>query len=631
MLLEQLFFLIESYTIVYMKNTEGTDKYLEGQQEFIVMKKSNRGLSKARKIVIIVAAAVVVLGGTVAAKFYFDNQARYTVIKDVSGSEKQMLITDIQAALDVPVFYTGISVGGVDVSGKTKEEAKALLLEDIQKSAPKVNMTFHVGTKMYPLDPSVFSSESDLDAVLETAYNYNRTSSPTDDIHVLQARYAELATLKTSKKDFPLAFQVGADKIDEVVKDLLEPLETDPVDATVKGFDLETLSFIYTDSVEGVTLDINKAIKEARETVESQVLEKTIVVKTSKKAPKVTKTQLTEALGLVSKFTTNTTTSSNRNNNIDLVCKTMDGLVLLPGESFDFNEFIGQRTSEKGYKEAPGIYNGTTRMELGGGICQTTGTLYHSLLMADLQIDERHPHSWPSDYVNTGTDATVTWGGPNFGFTNNSEYPIAIHSYYADYKVTMEIYGRFLPDGMTIDVIGVVTGSSDPGTPEYVADPTLPVGKTVSDRSSHKYISALCYKIYYDKDGKEIKREQASSSIYPGIRSKIRVGVLAPDGTICPMDPVTGAVTVPTPTPPAETQPMNPSDPGTPTPEPPTTTPTVPPTTTPTEPPTTAPTAPPTTAPTEPPTTAPTEPPTTAPTAPPTTTPTDSPTTTPQP
>ena len=603
MLLEQLFFLIESYTIVYMKNTEGTDKYLEGQQEFIVMKKSNRGLSKARKIVIIVAAAVVVLGGTVAAKFYFDNQARYTVIKDVSGSEKQMLITDIQAALDVPVFYTGISVGGVDVSGKTKEEAKALLLEDIQKSAPKVNMTFQVGTKMYPLDPSVFSSESDLDAVLEAAYNYNRTSSPTDDIHVLQARYAELATLKTSKKDFPLAFQVGADKIDEVVKDLLEPLETDPVDATVKGFDLETLSFIYTDSVEGVTLDINKAIKEARETVESQVLEKTIVVKTSKKAPKVTKAQLTEALGLVSKFTTNTTTSSNRNNNIDLVCKAMDGLVLLPGESFDFNEFIGQRTSEKGYKEAPGIYNGTTRMELGGGICQTTGTLYHSLLMADLQIDERHPHSWPSDYVNTGTDATVTWGGPNFGFTNNSEYPIAIHSYYADYKVTMEIYGRFLPDGMTIDVIGVVTGSSDPGTPEYVADPTLPVGKTVSDRSSHKYISALCYKIYYDKDGKEIKREQASSSIYPGIRSKIRVGVLAPDGTICPMDPVTGAVTVPTPTPPAETQPMNPSDPGTPTPEPPTT----------------APTAPPTTAPTEPPTTAPT------------TTPTDSPTTSPQP
>ena len=630
MLLEQLFFLIESYTIVYMKNTEGTDKYLEGQQEFIVMKKSNRGLSKARKIVIIVAAAVVVLGGTVAAKFYFDNQARYTVIKDVSGSEKQMLITDIQAALDVPVFYTGISVGGVDVSGKTKEEAKALLLEDIQKSAPKVNMTFQVGTKKYPLDPSVFSSESDLDAVLEAAYNYNRTSSPTDDIHVLQARYAELATLKTSKKDFPLAFQVGADKIDEVVKDLLEPLETDPVDATVKGFDLETLSFIYTDSVEGVTLDINKAIKEARETVESQVLEKTIVVKTSKKAPKVTKAQLTEALGLVWKFTTNTTTSSNRNNNIDLVCKAMDGLVLLPGESFDFNEFIGQRTSEKGYKEAPGIYNGTTRMELGGGICQTTGTLYHSLLMADLQIDERHPHSWPSDYVNTGTDATVTWGGPNFGFTNNSEYPIAIHSYYADYKVTMEIYGRFLPDGMTIDVIGVVTGSSDPGTPEYVADPTLPVGKTVSDRSSHKYISALCYKIYYDKDGKEIKREQASSSIYPGIRSKIRVGVLAPDGTICPMDPVTGAVTVPTPTPPAETQPMNPSDPGTPTPEPPTTTP-EPPTTTPTEPPTTAPTAPPTTAPTEPPTTAPTEPPTTAPTAPPTTTPTDSPTTTPQP
>jgi vancomycin resistance protein YoaR len=543
-------------------------KYLEGQQEFIVMKKSNRGLSTVRKIIIIVAAAVVVIGGTVAAKFYFDNQARYTVIKDVSGSEQQILITDIKAALDVPVFYSGISVGGVDVSGKTKEDARTILLEEIQKSAPKVNMTFQVGSKKYPLDPSAFSSENDLDTVLEAAFSYNRTTSPTDDINVLKARYEELSTLKNKKKDFPLSFKVGAEKIDEVVEDLLKPLETKPVDATVKGFDLLTLSFVYTDSSEGMSLDIDQAIKEARETIESQVLEKTIIVKTNKISPKVTKSQFEEKLGKISSFTTNTTTNSNRNTNIDNVCKAMDGLVLLPGESFDFNEFIGQRTAEKGYKEAPGIYNGTTRQELGGGICQTTGTLYHSLLMADLQIDERHPHSWPSDYVTTGTDATVTWGGPNFGFSNNTEYPIAIHCYYADYKVTMEVYGRLLKDGMTIDVVGVVTGSSDPGTPEYVADPTLPVGKTVSERLSHKYISALCFKVYYDKDGKEIKREQASSSIYPAIRAKIRVGVLAPDGTVCPMDPATGTVTVPTPTPPPETVPLNPSDPATPTPTP---------------------------------------------------------------
>ena len=164
--------------------------------------------------------------------------------------------------------------------------------------------------------------------------------------------------------------------------------------------------------------------------------------------------------------------------------------------------------------------------------------------MADLQVDERHPHSWPSDYVDIGTDATVTWGGSNFQFTNNTEYPIAIHSYYKDLHVTMEIYGRPVADGMTIEIEGDVTSRSGPGPTQFVPNPAAAAGSKSSVRGSHDYITANCYKVYY-KDGVEVKRELAFKSTYNSINAIVSVGVLAPDGTICPMDPATGAVTLP--------------------------------------------------------------------------------------
>ncbi len=521
------------------------------------MKKTNTGFSKARKIIIIVAAAIVVIGGTVAAKFYFDNQQRPVAVTDPSGSTTEVTIEEMKAALDVDTFYPGILVAGVDVGGKTKQEALALVEEKLSEEDAPVTLTFLVNEKEYTLDPEAISAANNVETVVEDAYKYNRTSTLADETEALKDRYENLLGLAKTPKDFPVEKTFGTENLAKAVTDLLTPLETEPVDATTTEFDTTALAFIITESVDGVSIDIDKAIEDALAAVENNTTDEPILVAAEVEKPAVTKEFLEATLGKVSSFTTKTSNKPNRNSNIDLVCKTVDGLVLQPGESFDFNAFIGKRTSEKGYKEAPGIYNGALRMELGGGICQTTGTLYHSVLMADLQVDERKPHSWPSDYVDTGTDATVTWGGANFKFTNSSEYPIAIHCFYSDLHVTMEIYGRPVEDGMTIEVVGVTNGRSSPAGPEYIADPTLPVGSKVTERTAHDYISATCYKIYY-KDGVEVKKEVASTSTYPSIRARIRIGVLAPDGTICPMDPATGTVTLPTAPPPSETTP--PSD-----------------------------------------------------------------------
>ena len=124
-----------------------------------------------------------------------------------------------------------------------------------------------------------------------------------------------------------------------------------------------------------------------------------------------------------------------------MACEAINGLVLLPGESFSYNDTLGERTKEAGYKEAPSYVGGLTVDTLGGGICQISSTLYYSTLFADLEILERYNHGYVSDYIPKGMDATVTWEGADFRFSNNTNYPIRIEAWRADGYVNVRIIG----------------------------------------------------------------------------------------------------------------------------------------------------------------------------------------------
>lgn len=133
--------------------------------------------------------------------------------------------------------------------------------------------------------------------------------------------------------------------------------------------------------------------------------------------------------------------TNNRNTNLAVACAAINGLVLLPGEEFDYNAALGERTEEAGYKAAPSYVDGLTVDTLGGGICQISSTLYYSTLFADLEIVERYNHGYVSDYIPKGMDATVTWEGANFRFKNNTNYPIRIEAWRAEGYVNVQIIG----------------------------------------------------------------------------------------------------------------------------------------------------------------------------------------------
>lgn len=118
-----------------------------------------------------------------------------------------------------------------------------------------------------------------------------------------------------------------------------------------------------------------------------------------------------------------------RSHNIKLATKAINNYVLFPGERFSFNQIVGKRTKERGYKKAPVIVKGEFAEDIGGGICQVSSTLFNAVNISGIHIIERVSHSRNVPYVPEGKDATVSWWGPDFIFANKYDHPILIRAH----------------------------------------------------------------------------------------------------------------------------------------------------------------------------------------------------------
>jgi vancomycin resistance protein YoaR len=210
--------------------------------------------------------------------------------------------------------------------------------------------------------------------------------------------------------------------------------------------------------------------------------------------------------------------SSGRAKNIKKMCEMLSGSVVMPGEEFSVNDTAGARSLANGWFLAKGIENGVYTDQPGGGICQVSSTMYNSLLKADLEITSRRPHSIPSSYIKRALDAAISTGGPDLKFKNNTEWPVYLilrvdesagTSKGTNKKVIIEVYGRPLPDGMSIKLESkdITVTPFDPLDVVYVTDPDL------VRNGRNRYVTEA-WKVYLDRDGKEIKRVRANTSTY---------------------------------------------------------------------------------------------------------------------
>ena len=165
-----------------------------------------------------------------------------------------------------------------------------------------------------------------------------------------------------------------------------------------------------------------------------------------KKPPVLSADRIKTVDGILGTFSTKTSVDSNRNTNVNIGVKAINGTLLSPGETFSLNETVGKRTEAAGFKTAHVFVDSKIVDGIGGGVSQVTGTLFNAAARAGLQILEVHPHSRPVAYIPVGYDATVAFGAKDLRFKNNTKNPVYIGYYFQNRDLTATIWGTKTPD-----------------------------------------------------------------------------------------------------------------------------------------------------------------------------------------
>ena len=215
-------------------------------------------------------------------------------------------------------------------------------------------------------------------------------------------------------------------------------------------------------------------------------------------------------------------TNRNRGNNIVLATQKIDGTIIMPGETFSYNQIVGERTIAAGYKEAGAYAGGKLVQDVGGGICQTSSTLYNTVLLANLEIVDRSNHQFLTSYVAAGRDATVNWGTLDFQFKNTRSYPIKIEASAKNGVCTMSMYGIKEETEYEVVIQSVVL-SYIPYTTKYENDDTLKEGKEVVEQSGYTGCTSETYRIL-KLNGEVVSKTLLSKDTYDPMTRIIRRG-----------------------------------------------------------------------------------------------------------
>ncbi len=212
----------------------------------------------------------------------------------------------------------------------------------------------------------------------------------------------------------------------------------------------------------------------------------------------------------------------NRSSNLELASKKIDGIIILPGETFSYNKTVGERTIAEGYKEAGQYIGGKLVNGVGGGICQLSSTLYNAVLYANLEIVSRTNHGYLCAYINGGRDATVSWGTIDFQFKNTRKYPIKIQSTVRNGVVQVAIYG--IPEEKEYEVViedEII--EKIPNNTTYIDDNTLTKGTEITEQQGFEGAKSITYKVLKD-NGKIISKTILSNDTYKPMETIIRRG-----------------------------------------------------------------------------------------------------------
>lgn len=476
-------------------------------------------------------------------------------------------------------FVSGISILGIDVSGLSKDDAKQKVTDDVSNRL-STDVIFKHNDETYTLLPSSVGGSFDIDKVIDDAYSVGRNGN------IFQNNFAILNAMINSKNFIPdFSFNsdsfdnsisqmnsnfadgivepsydisgnnlfiksgkngniVDSDKIKSLFVDKLifVPYNTDSIEVPVfskeaNKIDIDAIhSEIYKEAQDASYttnpyavypssngLDFNISIDEAKALITGDKDSYTIPLKTLYPNVKTSDIGIEAFPNLLSSYSTSfASSSSNRATNVSLATNKINGKVLMPGEVFSFNGTVGKRTPQAGFKVAGVYMNGQVATDYGGGICQVSSTLYNAVLRANLEIVDRSNHMFEVGYVSIGTDATVSWGAPDFKFKNSRSYPIKIVTSSSNRKCVVKFYGLKESEEYDIEIVSYRTGSV-PYRTTYTTDSSLAAGQQKVIQRGSNGAKSVAYRIR-KKNGQVISKELLSKDTYDPHNQIIAVG-----------------------------------------------------------------------------------------------------------
>ena len=195
----------------------------------------------------------------------------------------------------------------------------------------------------------------------------------------------------------------------------------------------------------GMRVDIDATVADLETMVQNGTLKPLALSMTNQNTVSISAKQLAGIDTIISQYsTTFNAGDSSRTHNIELAADKINGSLVDAGQTFSFNDIVGERTAEAGYDDAPVIVDGKLVPGIGGGICQVSSTLFNAALLSGMETVERTPHYEPVSYISAGRDATVSWGYLDYKFRNAYNHPIYVLSLISGNTITVYILGSSL-------------------------------------------------------------------------------------------------------------------------------------------------------------------------------------------
>lgn len=465
----------------------------------------NGGPNKKIYVGIGIACTILIVAVAVAVAFLLSGNQEGPA--DVSSMTSSGVSSELET-LNTNTFYDGILIGGVDVSGMTKEEARKALEEKLPQADKDYDVELTYGEKSWHITKENLAFTSNLDEVLEEAFEYGRKGTD-------EERLEQVKALKKKPKDFEVKTELDEASIDAALEPICAEINREPEDATISAFNSSTGKFTFKEGVKGVQVDEEKLKQDVRAILlDSENGTGTVEITTKEIGFNINSNDLAGNIQKLGTYSTVSTNTVNGTYNMTKALLSVNGTCVKAGGTFSFLGTAGPCGEAQGYRPAGAIIGGRMSQAYGGGICQASTTIYGAALRSNMQIVERSNHSIQSTYCPIGQDAAVNYPYQDLKFKNTSDYPIYIVTSVNGRTLTATFYGYQSPDYDRIEVTSQRTEiiPAKEGI-TYVEDSTLAKGE-IRKTAARAGSRATAQRVYY-KNGKVVRTEKLTNSYYP--------------------------------------------------------------------------------------------------------------------